>query len=59
MVEWAYRTTPLTAADKADAALILSDDSPATEEDYAGSFTRATVKKSRPTPARAPSFEQA
>ena len=59
MVEWAYKTMPLTAADKAEAAAILADDSPATEEDYEGSFTKAAVKKSRPAPARAPSFEQA
>jgi catechol 2,3-dioxygenase-like lactoylglutathione lyase family enzyme len=48
MVEWAYRTQPLTAQDRIEAAAILADDSPATEEDYEGTFTRSTVKKSLP-----------
>ena len=59
MVESAYRTAPLTEADKVEAAAILADDSPATEEDYAGSFVKATVRKSRPAASRTPSFEQA
>lgn len=59
MVEWAYRTAPLTPADRIEAAAILADDTPATEPDYEGVFTKATVKKSRPAPAPARSFERA
>ena len=38
MVEWTYRTGPLTATDRTEAHAILADDSPATEEDYEGEF---------------------
>ena len=51
MVEWTYRTGPLTATDRTEAHAILADDSPATEEDYEGEFTRSTVPKSRPATA--------
>lgn len=58
MVEWAYKTAALTPEDRIEAAQILADDTPATEEDYEGSFTKATVKKSRPIDG-APVLEQA
>jgi catechol 2,3-dioxygenase-like lactoylglutathione lyase family enzyme len=48
MVEWTHRTQPLTAQDRLEAAAILADDSPATEPDYEGTFTRSTAKKSQP-----------
>jgi catechol 2,3-dioxygenase-like lactoylglutathione lyase family enzyme len=48
MVEWTYRTKPLTEQDRAEAEAILADDNPATEEDYAGSFTRSPHPKSHP-----------
>ena len=47
MVEWTYRTEALTEADRVEAEAILRDDSPATEEDYQGSFTKAVAPKSR------------
>lgn len=47
MVEWTYRTAALTDVDKAEARTILADDTPATEADYEGNFTRATAPKSR------------
>lgn len=47
MVEWAYRTAPLTEVDRVEAAAILADDSPATIDDYEGSFTRSARPKSR------------
>ena len=47
MVEWTYRTEALTEADRKEALTILQDDSPATEEDYRGTFTRASAPKSR------------
>ncbi len=48
MVEWTYRTQPLTALDRMEAAAILADNSPAIDPDYQGTFTRSTVKKSQP-----------
>ncbi len=48
MVEWTYRTMALTEADKAEAAAILADDSPATEEEYEGEVIRSSVKKGGP-----------
>lgn len=48
MVEWTYRTMPLTESDKIEAAAILADDTPATEEEYEGYVIRSTVKKSGP-----------
>jgi len=53
MVEWAYRTHDLTDADRIEAAAILADDSPATEDDYEGVFTRSTVQKAGPGRAAA------
>jgi catechol 2,3-dioxygenase-like lactoylglutathione lyase family enzyme len=47
MVEWTYRTRALTESDRQEATAILADDSPATEEEYAGTFIRASVAKSR------------
>jgi catechol-2,3-dioxygenase len=63
LVEWTYDTRPLTEADKIKAHQILEDDTPATEGDYEGPFTRSTVTKFRappkplPIPSVAPAAE--
>jgi catechol 2,3-dioxygenase-like lactoylglutathione lyase family enzyme len=52
MVEWAYRVRPLTEEDRAEAASILANDTPATEADYEGALTRSTKPKFRPQAPR-------
>jgi catechol 2,3-dioxygenase-like lactoylglutathione lyase family enzyme len=52
-VEWTYDTRPLQAADRAEAQAILADDTPASQAEYEGSFTRSGAKK-RAFPGRKP-----
>jgi catechol 2,3-dioxygenase-like lactoylglutathione lyase family enzyme len=44
-VEWTFDTRPLNQADIDEAERILADDTPATEDEYEGSFTRSSVQK--------------
>jgi catechol 2,3-dioxygenase-like lactoylglutathione lyase family enzyme len=48
LVEWTYNTRPMNEADRDYAHKILVDDSPATEPDYEGPFTRASAPKHKP-----------
>ncbi|HVY86542.1 MAG TPA: VOC family protein [Caulobacterales bacterium] len=48
-IEWTYDTRGLTEADRIEAEEILADDTPATEHEYEGPFTRSTVQKYRAT----------
>ena len=54
-VEWTYDTRLLGAADRAEAEVILADDTPASQAEYEGCFTRSAAKK-RVFPGRKPLF---
>jgi catechol 2,3-dioxygenase-like lactoylglutathione lyase family enzyme len=54
LIEWTYDTRPIDAHDTKYAHEILLDDSPATEGDYEGPFTRSTVEKYKPAPKPLP-----
>lgn len=48
-VEWTYDTRPLNADDLKEAEEILVDNTPATESDYEGTFTRSDKPRHRAT----------
>ena len=54
-VEWTYDTRLLGAADRTEAEVILADDTPASQAEYEGCFTRSAAKK-RVFPGRKPLF---
>jgi len=59
LVEWTYNTRPMNEDDRKYAHEILVDDSPATEKDYEGPFTKSSVPKHKPAPKPLPVEEPA
>jgi catechol 2,3-dioxygenase-like lactoylglutathione lyase family enzyme len=57
LVEWTYNTRAMNDEDREYAHQILVDDSPATELDYEGPFTRSAVPKHKPEPRPLPETE--
>lgn len=57
LVEWTYNTRAMNDEDREYAHQILLDDSPATEFDYQGPYTKSSVPKHKPAPKPLPEVE--